>query len=346
MSFMNTERFLPAEWYEQSCVQISWPHINTDWSNYLTEADNCFLDIASHISEREKLLIVCSDIDRVKSLTKKLNTKNIIYLNIPNNDTWARDHGGITVIENGLPIIMNFQFNGWGLKFPSNLDNQITKKMFESSLFHKDIKLENHLDFVLEGGSIESDGEGVILTTTECLLSKNRNEMCNKDDIESRLISYFNAKKILWLEHGFLEGDDTDSHIDTLARFCNKDTICYVKSDDINDPHYVELKKMEDQLTTFTNLSGRKYDIVPLPMVEPIYYEGERLPATYANFLIINDAVLLPVYGSKKDSEAIDTLRNIFKGRDIIPIDCSILVRQHGSLHCVTMQYPKGVLDE
>ncbi|MCA1927978.1 MAG: agmatine deiminase family protein [Calditerrivibrio sp.] len=343
---MKSERFFPAEWYEQSCVQLTWPHVNTDWSGYLIDADDCFLDIARHISEREKLIIVCSEIDRVKVLTKSLNTRNIIYLNIPNNDTWARDHGGITVFENGYPVIMNFQFNGWGLKFPSNLDNQITRKIFERSIFGKNVKLENHLDFVLEGGSIESDGRGVLLTTSNCLLSENRNEMFGKEIIEERLKNYFNVRKILWLEHGFLEGDDTDSHIDTLARFCDEKTICYVKCDDEDDIHYNALKSMEEQLLEFTDLNSRKYDTVPLPMAEPMYHEDERLPATYANFLIINDAVLVPVYGSKKDSEAIDILKNIFKGRDIIPIDCSVLVRQHGSLHCVTMQYPKGVLDE
>lgn len=338
--------FLPPEWYTQSCVQLTWPHGDTDWSAYLTEADRCFIDIAHYISEREKLIIVCQDIERVKKITKHLNLKNIIFSEVPNNDTWARDHGGITVFKNGRPVVLNFQFNGWGLKFPANFDNQITKELYAKGIFAKNVVFEDHLDFVLEGGSIETDGKGVLLTTTKCLLSKNRNEFLDEGEIESRLKHFFGVSKVLWLHYGFIEGDDTDSHIDTLARFCNEDTICYISCDNENDMHYEELCKMREELESFTNIDGKKYNLVPLPMAEPVYYNGERLPATYANFLIINDAVLCPVYNSKNDEEALSALKCLFPDRCIIPVDCSVLIRQHGSLHCVTMQYPKGVLYE
>lgn len=337
------KRFLPAEYYPQSLVQLTWPHEETDWKRYIADADSCFFNIASEILKKERLLIVAKDVKRIKKITCQLNQDRIIYFQTDNNDTWARDHGGITVIEDGNPVVLNYKFNGWGLKFPSNFDNQITKNIFESGIF-SNVKLEHHHDFVLEGGSIESDGDGTILTNTQCLLSKNRNEHMSKKQIESRLEKDFGAKRVIFLNHGFLKGDDTDSHIDTLVRFCKKDTICYIKSDDKKDLHYEELKKMEEELNHLMNSNGEKYNLIPLPMCPGIYYEGERLPATYANFLIINGAVLLPVYNVKADYEAIRVFESIFPERDIVPIDCSVLIRQHGSLHCVTMQYPKEVL--
>jgi len=188
---------------------------------------------------------------------KTSQPKNIIFSEVPNNDTWARDHGGITVFKNGRPVVLNFQFNGWGLKFPANFDNQITKELYTKGIFAKNVVFEDHLDFVLEGGSIETDGKGVLLTTTKCLLSKNRNEFLDEGEIESRLKHFFGVSKVLWLHYGFIEGDDTDSHIDTLARFCNEDTICYVSCDDENDIHYEELCKMREELESFTNIDGK-----------------------------------------------------------------------------------------
>lgn len=339
----TSKRYFPAEWYPQGFVQLTWPHEKTDWAECLDEAEECFLKIASEIIKKENLLIVAEGLERVKKITSKLNQDRIIYLQADSNDTWARDHGGITVIKNKMPVILNYKFNGWGLKFPADFDNQITKKIFESRLFQGSVP-EHHHDFVLEGGSIESDGAGTVLTNTQCLLSKNRNEHMSKKDIENRLKKDLGAERVIFLNHGFLKGDDTDSHIDTLVRFCKQDTVCYVKSDDEKDCHYDELKKMEEELKDLRQSNGEKYCLVPLPMCPPIYFEGERLPATYANFLIIDGAVLVPVYNVNTDEEALGILRNVFVDREIVPIDCSVLIRQHGSLHCVTMQYPKEVL--
>ncbi|MGB9732110.1 MULTISPECIES: agmatine deiminase family protein [Calditerrivibrio] len=336
---------LPAEWHKQDCVQLTWPHEDTDWRGYLDEVDNCFYNIAKEIVKREKLIIVCKNIERVRKITSGLDQSRIIYCQIENNDTWARDHGGITVFRDGKPTILNYRFNGWGLKFPSNYDNQITRKLFERGIFNKNTKIEYHKDFVLEGGSIESDGEGTILTTSRCLMSYNRNEHLDSKEIEKRLKKDLGAERIIFLEHGYLEGDDTDSHIDTLARFCSVDTICYVKCDDSNDPHYYELSMMEEELKSLKDKNGNYYNLIPLPMVDPVYYENERLPATYANFLIINDAVLVPIYNCSKDGVALEIFKDIFKEREVVAVDCSVLIRQHGSLHCVTMQYPEGVLE-
>ncbi|MBN2870301.1 MAG: agmatine deiminase family protein, partial [Campylobacterales bacterium] len=165
----------------------------------------------------------------------------------------------------------------------------------------------------------------------------------SKEQTEEMLKKEFGVEQILWLNHGYLAGDDTDSHIDTLARFIDTDTIMYVKCDDAEDEHYEALQKMEAELKQLRDPDGEPFRLVPLPMCSPAHYDGERLPATYANFLIINGAVLLPVYNDPHDAEAIEICRKAFKGRDIVPIDCSVLIRQHGSLHCVTMQFPEEV---
>lgn len=327
---------LPAEWEPQSFVQLTWPHAGTDWADMLDEVSECFVGIAREIVKRERLLIVCADENTVREQLRDLPQDKITCVEIPTNDTWARDHGGITVMEDGKPVVLDFTFNGWGMKFPANLDNQITRQLFEKNIFPENVKYHNWLNFVLEGGSIESDGQGTILTTAECLLSENRNNL-SKEEIEAKLKEYLGAERILWLHHGYLAGDDTDSHVDTLARFCSPDTIAYVKCDDENDEHYSELKKMEEEIFSFAPLGVGG---IPLPMADAVYDEnGDRLPATYANFLIINDAVLMPTYNSPKDEIARGQLQKAFPDREIIGIDCLALIKQHGSLHCVTMQY-------
>lgn len=329
---------LPPEWAPQQLVQLTWPHEQTDWVDMLDEVNQCFVDIARIIVQHEKLLVVCKDSKRIKTLLKGTDFSKITFVELPTNDTWARDHGGITVLEDGKKAIYDFAFNGWGKKFEAKLDNQITKALHEKQVFGRDVIYRNCLDFVLEGGSIESDGEGTLLTTSTCLLSDNRNDL-SKEVIETRLKNYFGLHRVLWLNHGYLAGDDTDSHIDTLARFCDVSTIAYVKCEDETDEHYIELKKMEEELMQFRTVSGNFYRLIPLPMADTVYDDEIRLPATYANFLIINDAVLVPTYQSPKDEIALKQLGQAFPDRKIIGINCLPLIKQHGSLHCVTMQY-------
>lgn len=345
MSQSNLHIALPAEWAPQSTVQLTWPHQNTDWKDMLNEVIPCFAAIAKEIAQREKLLIVCNDKQTVrKQLPATINFENLQFVELPSNDTWARDHGAISVFVNGEPCIYDFCFNGWGMKFPANYDNQLTKALYQRGLFHPDTAYQNMLHCVLEGGSIESDGKGTILTTSECLLSENRNDHLEQEEIEDYLKLIFGAQRILWLNNGYLEGDDTDSHIDTLARFCSEDTIAYVQCTDKNDVHYEELKLMEEELQAFRTTDGKPYHLIPLPMADAIFEEEVRLPATYANFLVINEAVLVPFYNSPKDEIAKQTLKKAFPTRDIIGIDCTPLIKQHGSLHCVTMQFPKGIM--
>ena len=329
---------LPPEWAPQQFVQLTWPHEETDWVDMLDEVNQCFAEIARHIIQYENLLIVCRDAERIRTLLKDIDLNRITFVELPTNDTWARDHGGITVLEDGKKVIYDFAFNGWGKKFEAELDNKITKALYDKQLFGSNVTYRNCLDFVLEGGSIESDGEGTLLTTSTCLLSDNRNDL-SKEAVEARLKDYFGLHRMLWLNHGYLAGDDTDSHIDTLARFCDVNTIAYVNCEDERDEHYTELKKMEEELMQFRTVSGAPYRLIPLPMADAVYEAGERLPATYANFLIINGAVLMPTYQSPKDEIALKQLELAFPDRKIIGINCLPLIKQHGSLHCVTMQY-------
>lgn len=329
---------LPAEWEEQSFVQLTFPHEDTDWAPYLDDAINTFVQIAKAIQKKQKCLIIAKNLAKTKALFQ--NKKNLIFIKLDSNDTWSRDFGGITVVENDSFVVNDFKFNAWGKKFAYDKDNKITSQLKLKGILQE--YKHKTISFVLEGGAIESDGNGVILTTSACLMEKNRNPRYSKNAIEKKLEEYLGAKKILWLDYGALEGDDTDSHIDTLARFVDEDTICYQSCDDSKDAHYKVLKQMEKQLQTFTNLKDKKYKLVPLPWIETKYDKHkERLPATYANFLIINGAVLVPTYKDKNDAKALGILKSLFPKREIIGIDCSTLIKQHGSLHCVTMQYPK-----
>src|SRR5690554_75786 len=339
-----TGLFFPAEWFPQSGVQVTWPHEKTDWCNTLEEVTRCYVDFSKEILKREKLLVVCADAREVSGFFTKKEQENLHLVEIESNDTWTRDHGGVGVFDGDQPILLDFGFNAWGLKFAANHDNLITSRLFKKSAFLPEVNYLNRLDFILEGGSIETDGLGTILTTIRCLLSPNRNGAISKNHIEEQLKKSLGARRVLWLENGYLEGDDTDSHIDTLARFCDEQTIAYVKCDDKKDPHYEELKAMEEELKAFTTPEGDPYCLIALPMADALYHEGRRLPATYANFLIINGAVLLPFYDSPKDEEAMQQLQLAFPDREIIGVDCRPLVKQHGSLHCVTMQYPLGFL--
>ncbi len=336
---------LPPEWYEQSAIQLTWPHHKTDWNCILDQAVTCFVTIAKEIAEIQVLIIVCEDRLIVKKcLGSNFPYENVKFVEIPSNDTWARDHSAISVFIDNKPVIYDFTFNGWGLKFSSNYDNLINRELYSKNIFNKEVRYKNLKNFVLEGGSFETDGKGTILTTSECLLSPNRNSHMSKGEIEKYLKDLFGLNRILWLDYGYLAGDDTDSHIDTLARFCNEHTIAYVKCTDTSDEHYDDLLKMEQQLQSFVDFEGRPYKLIPLPMAEKICINGERLPATYANFLITNQKILLPVYNTETDKIAVKQLKTAFPDKQIAEIDCSVLIMQHGSLHCVTMQYPAGFI--
>lgn len=343
----NKSFVLPAEWYPQSAIQLTWPHYGTDWDYMLEEITACYINLARIILQYQKLIIVCRDDAAVKLMLNADENllKNLVLVELPTNDTWARDHAGISVLdEDNKKYLLDFTFNGWGLKFPSNHDNQINRGLFAEKAFLSDVEYINKKDFVLEGGALESDGKGTLLTTSECLLSPNRNSALSKSEIEKYLIDVFGLNRVLWLDYGYLAGDDTDSHIDTLARLCDEHTIAYVQCEDEADEHYDALSKMEKQIKTFQDFEGNPYKLITLPMADKVIEDGQRLPATYANFLIMNEIVLLPFYNTAKDEVAQQQLQKAFPTRKVIGVDCSAIIKQHGSLHCITMQYPEGFL--
>lgn len=335
---------LPPEWAEQSAVQLTFPHKGTDWRDCLDEILATYVEFADAITRHERLIIVTPEPAEVSDLlAKKLSAEQMERVTMhrcDTNDTWARDHGFITLTTpDGSPTLLDFRFNGWGEKFPAALDNAINRSLYDSGILtgvYEDLN-----DFVLEGGSIESDGHGTVLTTSCCLLAPHRNQPMTRNEIEQKLKDTLGAEQILWIEHGHLEGDDTDGHIDTLVRTAPNDTLLYIYCADKDDEHYDDLRQMEEQLKTFRTVDGKPYRLLRLPMARPIYDGGERLPATYANFLVINGAVIYPTYAqADNDAEAARVLKEAFPGREMIAIDSRTVIRQHGSLHCCTMQFP------
>ncbi len=337
-----TDLLFPAEWHAQRAILLTWPHKSSDWNWILPEVEAFYFKLSKLILEYQDLIIVVGDEGQKAAIENTLNEAspphNWHLYTMPTNDTWARDHGPISVYQNSQLTLLDFTFNGWGDKFPADLDNQITQRLQALGAF-PEVEYERN-PLVLEGGSIETDGEGTLLSTVPCLLNPNRNPQLTKGDIEHELKQSLGVERFLWLEHGHLEGDDTDSHIDTLARFCDPHTIAFVDCQDQNDPHYESLNLMKEELKAFRQADGSPYRLIALPLPEAIYEEGRRLPATYANFLIMNQAVLVPIYQQSEDEKAIAALAEAFPDRTIIPVDCRVLIRQNGSLHCITMQIP------
>lgn len=336
---------LPPEWHPQDAIILAWPHCDTDWCYMLNEVQSCFIQVARAILRDNRLIVIAPDTSLVKQQLSDIdNGTNIIYQELATNDTWARDFGPLAMTQGNNRMLLDFKFNAWGMKFAACHDNLICQRLFDNEIF--DATPVNCQDFVLEGGSIESDGQGVILTTSRCLLSPNRNGALSKEDIDGILSQRLGAKKVLWLNYGELVGDDTDAHIDTLARFAPNNTILYVKCDDTSDEQHESLQLMEKELMAMTNTNGEHFKLVPLPCPSPILDEdGLRLPATYANFLITNTQVLVPTYGQPEcDNAALNIINKVFTTRRVVGIDCKALIKQHGSLHCITMQIPKNFL--
>ncbi len=365
---------LPAEWEPQWGVMLTWPHEDTDWKPYLAKITETFVQMAREIARREHLLIVAPRAEIVPEEVRRM--ERVVVFECPTDDTWARDHGPIVLEgmreDRRCGLWLDFKFNGWGEKFPAENDNQIVWKLFEgfsrseerensstlnSQLSTLNFQLERHQDFVLEGGSIESDGCGTIFTTSQCLLAPNRNQPLSREELEAELKRRLRAEHVVWLDHGNLIGDDTDGHIDTIVRCAPNDTLLYVGCDDPSDPHFTDFQALEQQLHTLRTTDGKPYRLLKLPMavvgrqesggrsqdensqLSTLNSQLERLPATYANFLILNGAVLVPTYAQpEKDAEALRIIAGAFPDRDIIPIDARTIVRQHGSVHCLTMQ--------
>lgn len=318
-----------GEWENQELLMLSIPHSNSDWAEYLDEILDSYEELVKVVSKYQKVLLIApnqSDFDRFKKFD------NCEFLQIDTDDTWIRDYGAIDVEKDSEIISYDFKFNAWGGKFSSSKDDVVNKKLFE----HFGTKL-TEINLILEGGSIDFNGDGVMLTTTECLLNDNRNRL-SKDELEARLKDLFGLRKIVWLNHGFIKGDDTDSHVDTLARFIAPNKVAYAACLDENDEHYKELNLMKKEL------ENAGFELVALPLPKPVFYNGKRLGATYCNFIFINGAVIVPTYGDKEaDEYAINALKSALPNKDIIGVDSRVFIRQNGSLHCSSQNRYKRI---
>ncbi|ACM64222.1 agmatine deiminase family protein [Campylobacter lari] len=310
-----------AEWQKQELLLLSLPHENSDWKPYLEEILQSYEEFVKAVANFQKVLLIApseKDFQRFKHI------KNVDFFKCDTNDTWIRDFGAIDVCEDDKLIGLDFTFNAWGDKFQSTLDNAVNSKLFSQKLSGK---LEK-IDFILEGGSIDFNGQGVMLTTSACLLNENRNSHLNKEQIEAKLKEIFGLKEIIWLENGFIKGDDTDSHVDTLARFINEKTIAYCVCKDENDEHYAPLKAMEEEL------KKTGFDLLELPLPKPLYFEGKRLGATYANFVFVNGGLIVPTYNDENDALVLENLQKACKDRKVVGVDARVFLRENGSLHC------------
>ncbi|RMG36575.1 MAG: agmatine deiminase family protein [Gammaproteobacteria bacterium] len=344
---MNHRIRLPAEWEPQSGVMLTWPHDWTDWADQLDRAEAVMVAIATAITRDERLVCVARDETHRRHIDQQLQMAGIpsgrvCWATAPSNDSWARDHGPLTTLDrNGKAELHDFRFDGWGRKFPADLDDTITAALHQQYAFD-DSPLRTHR-LVLEGGAVETDGAGTLLATRSSVLDPTRNPGWSTAEIEEYLRDNLGFDRLLWLDHGELTGDDTDAHIDVLARFADAQTIVHSTAPP-GDADHASLTAMAGQLAGFRDRSGRPYRLIPLPF-PGVHLDdgGRRLPASYANFLITNHSVLLPVYGVEADAEAIHILAACFPTRRVVPIDCRPIIRQNGSLHCLTMQFPQAV---
>ncbi|MGN0211202.1 MAG: agmatine deiminase family protein [Muribaculaceae bacterium] len=338
---------MPAEWERSAGVIVAWPHADTDWRYMLPQIEDCYVNLVRAIARHAVAIVIAPNCERARALLADIPSDRILFFEVPTNDTWTRDYGVISTVDGDNNAILNdFAFNAWGGKFEAAKDNAVTAAMVRAGLLRG--RYNDCLDFYLEGGSIESDGRGTLLTTTSCLLTDTRNAGLTREQIEQRLERELGAHHVLWLESGAMAGDDTDGHIDTLARLAPDDTILYVgsRSSMPNDPQSALLAQIPEELARMRTAEGNPFNLIELPLPDPIYDdEGMRLPATYANYLVVNEAVLMPTYNQPlNDDLAAKTLRVAFPNHVIETVDCQALIQQHGSLHCATMQLPENFL--
>ena len=343
---MSDIRFIP-EWEPVEYVLLALPNKDTDWDYILPEAIDQYRRLVKAITDEDiKVILLCSDVDEAVGIMKDCRQDLIRYILTDYNDTWTRDYGMISVVRGERLRALDFGFNAWGLKFAADKDNLVNLRLNEKGIIAP-LAYRNERDFVLEGGSVESDGQGTVMTTSRCLQSPNRNGGKTKAELNRELLERLGADHVLWLDHGALEGDDTDSHIDTLARLAPDDTIVFTGTRNFDDPQFESLLAMRAQLTLFRTAEGNPYNLVELPLPDPVLDpDAHRLPATYANYLVANGVIFMPTYAQPdKDELAMRSIQIAFPSHKVVGVDCRTLLRQHGSLHCATMQIPAGIIN-
>jgi agmatine/peptidylarginine deiminase len=341
----STNLRFPAEWEPQSAVLIAWPHADTDWADRLGEVEETYVALVAALARFEDVIIIVADEDlqtyaEARLRSNRVDMARVRFLEAPYDDTWLRDSGPITLRDGDGFRLLDFRFTGWGGKFEASLDDALVERLAEAGIFSKFER--QPIDFALEGGAIDTDGAGTLLSTWQCLTE--RHPEATRESLSTRLADWLHQDRVLWLDHGYLEGDDTDAHVDTLARFAGQDAIVFQACDDPTDSHYAELRAMAAELAALRTRDGGAYRLFPLPWPQPIVDEGRRLAASYANFLIVNGAVLMPAYGDAADAQAAGVLEKAFPDREIVRVPCRPLIWQNGSLHCITMQLPKGLV--
>ncbi len=344
---MNSVKYrMPAEWEPHEATWLSWPHNPDTWpGGVVSRIPPFFARMAAEISHGEKVRINVTGPEmeaQVRKLVEQCgaNLSEIECYPFPTNDAWVRDHGPIFTVPVGAagPVkILDWEYNAWGGKYPPyDRDNVIPQQVAARWDLPREVP-----GMVLEGGSIDVNGQGILLTTEQCLLNPNRNPNLKKNEIEERLRKFLGVQQILWLGEG-IEGDDTDGHVDDITRFVAPNTIVSVRSHDAHDENYLPLEKNWERLRGMTNREGRPFDLIELPMPSPLRVNGERLPASYANFYITNSVVLVPIFADKNDDLALGILRECFPGRRVLGLDSRDLVVGLGGIHCVTQQQPKS----
>ncbi|MET3929971.1 agmatine/peptidylarginine deiminase [Lysobacter sp. OAE881] len=341
----STHARFPAEWEPQSAVLIAWPNADTDWADRLGEVEETYIALVAAITRFQDAIVCVADEDveayaRARLSSARVDMAKVRFIEAPYDDTWLRDSGPITLRDGNGFRLLDFRFTGWGGKFDASQDDLLVERLTEAGIFSNSAR--QSIDFALEGGAIDTDGDGTLLTTWQCL--HERHPDASRQELTTRLADWLKQDRVLWLDHGYLEGDDTDAHVDTLARFAPGDAIVFQACDDESDSHYAELKAMGDEIAALRTKDGKPYRLFPLPWAQPILDDGRRLAASYANFLIVNGAVLMPAYGDDADAKAQAVLADAFPGREIVPVPCRSLIWQNGSLHCITMQLPQGVV--
>ncbi|HSG65758.1 MAG TPA: agmatine deiminase family protein [Gammaproteobacteria bacterium] len=338
---------MPAEWARHEATWLSWPHNPDTWPGCLDAVEAPMLDLVAALAEVETVHINVLDADRARYLAGRLAPRvprgSVELHEIPTNDAWCRDHGAIFVLAGDgadEPMLAHdFGYNAWGGKYPPyDLDQEVAGRMAEVL----GVPRVAH-SMILEGGSIDVDGAGTLLTTEQCLLNSNRNPGLSRETIESCLREAFGVDQIVWLGAG-IEGDDTDGHIDEITRFTAPRTVVTAVEQNRDDPNFEPLAANRRLLEDLRLDGGAPLEILDLPMPEPLHYRGERLPASYANFYVANETVLIPTFGVAADAAARAVLTDCFPGRRVVAIDCRHLVVGLGGLHCLTQQIPaRGV---
>jgi agmatine/peptidylarginine deiminase len=336
---------LPSEWEPQAAVLIAWPHAGTDWADRLASVETTYVALAAAVTRFQPLIIVVGDAAlhahvKIQLSGAGVDLAKVRFIELPYDDTWLRDSGPITLQGGDKDFqLTDFRFTGWGGKFGAEQDDALVAGLVDAGVFGQ--AAHKRIDWALEGGAIESDGEGSVLTTWRCLVQRHPEQ--SREDMSAILRDSLHADRVLWLDYGYLEGDDTDAHIDTLARFAPGERIVFQACDDASDPHHDELQRMATELAALRTPDGRPYQLHPLPWPQPILDEGRRLAASYANYLIVNGAVLVPAYGDPADAAAARVIGMAHPGREIVQVPCRPLIWQNGSLHCITMQLPAGL---